>query len=96
MVRICRNYAANTPSSPCFREIDSSTSSECNGPNASGPNDLASGCADIRTRIPFAAGTIGEIVSCVGSALLRGKGVACAEIVDRATKPANVPMMVRN
>jgi hypothetical protein len=82
MVRICRNYAANTPSSPCFREIDSSTS-----------------CQRVR-RYPYphpvAAGTIGEIVSCVGSALLRGKGVACAEIVDRATKPANVPMMVHN
>src|SRR6266478_2071995 len=46
-----RNYVADTASSPCFREIDSSTSSECNGPNASGSNDLASGCADIRTRI---------------------------------------------
>ena len=46
-----RNYVADTPSSPCFRETDSSTSSECNGPNASGPTDPASGYADIRTRI---------------------------------------------
>jgi hypothetical protein len=38
---------------------------------------------------------IGEIVSCVGMALLRGKGVACAEIVERATKPAQVAMMMR-
>jgi hypothetical protein len=39
------------PSSPCFREKDSCASLKCNGPNASGPTDPASGCADIRTRI---------------------------------------------
>src|SRR6266403_3169548 len=43
--------APDAPSSPCFREIDSCASSKCNGPNASGPTDLASGCADIRSRI---------------------------------------------
>jgi hypothetical protein len=31
-------------------EVDSPTSSERNGPNASGPNHLASGCADSRIR----------------------------------------------
>jgi hypothetical protein len=43
---------------------------------------------------PFAAGTIGETVSPVGTTLLGGKGAACAEIVDRATKPAQVAMMM--
>jgi hypothetical protein len=31
-------------------EVDSPTTSERNGPNASGPNHLASGCADSRIR----------------------------------------------
>ena len=31
----------------------------------------------------------------VGKALLGGKGAACAEMVDRATKPAQVIMMMR-
>ncbi len=46
-----RNYVANTPSCACFRETNSCASSKCNGPNASDPNDPATGCADIRTRI---------------------------------------------
>jgi hypothetical protein len=43
---------------------------------------------------PFAAGTIGETVSPVGRTLLGDEGAACAEIVDRATKPAQVAMMM--
>jgi hypothetical protein len=39
---------------------------------------------------PFAAGTIGELASSVGTGLLGGKGAACAEMVDRATKPAKL------
>jgi hypothetical protein len=38
---------------------------------------------------------MGETVSSVGTALLGGKGAACAEMVDRATKPAQVAMMTR-
>jgi hypothetical protein len=36
-----------------------------------------------------------ERVNSVGRALLGGKGAACAEMVDRATKPVQIAMMTR-
>jgi hypothetical protein len=35
------------------------------------------------------------MVSSVGTALLGGNGAACAEMADRATKPAQAAMMMR-
>jgi hypothetical protein len=44
-------HGGGNPNSTCFREIGFSMFSECNGPNASGPTDLATGCACNRIRI---------------------------------------------